>query len=351
MIPDFSDSNRTSPARALWSVVVAVTIGIIATMTGPPPGRQGAAPGYGDVATFGAIVDRIARGEAYYEATGAELRAGGYPTAQVLNWRTPLLLTGIAASPVAARGAFLALGIGVAFLTIALLRPLTVAIVGGAIQLGMLLVFAVPTAIFMAEVWAGALIVLSLCAYIRSRPFAGGLLGLSALFVRELAAPYCAGCAVAAVVNRRWREAVVWLTGLLLYVGYVAWHVTAVWSHQLPTDVAHTDSWLQFGGLQFVLTIVATHVFLVMQPLPVIVAALMLVVAGIASRATPMPIRIASATYLLFFLAVGQGFNTYWAYLIWPTWSLASGFGAHEILQGLAYGTHYAKQLLRRPCV
>ena len=348
MIPDF-DGHRASPARAFWSVVVALAMGVIATMTGPPPAQQGEAPGYGDVTTFEAIVDRVARGEAYYEATGAELRARGYPTAQVFNWRTPLLLSGIAATPVAARGAFLALGVGLAFLTIVLLRPLTVAMVGGVMQLGMLLVFAVPTATFMAEVWAGALIALSLCAYIRSRLLTGALLGLSALFVRELAAPYCAGCAVAAVVNRRWSEAVAWLTGSLLYVGYMAWHVTEVWSHQLPTDIAHTGSWVQFGGLQFLLSIVAAHVWLVMQPLPVIVAALMLVVAGIASRDTPAPIRITSATYLLFFLAVGQSFNTYWAYLIWPTWSLASGFGAHELLQGIRHVTQYLRPLLSRP--
>ena len=115
------------------------------------------------------------------------------------------------------------------------------------------------------------------------------------------------------------------------------------------TDVAHTGSWLQFGGLGFVLSIVATHVWLVMQPLQVIVAALMLVVAGIASRNTPMPIRIASATYLFFFLAVGQSFNTYWAYLVWPTWSLASGFGAHELLQGIRHVTQDLRPLLSRP--
>jgi len=37
------------------------------------------------------------RGDDFYTATGAVLRAGNYPVASVFNWREPLLASGIAA--------------------------------------------------------------------------------------------------------------------------------------------------------------------------------------------------------------------------------------------------------------
>ena len=50
------------------------------------PGSKGGA----DVALYRAEVDRISRGEGYYQAAAAELTPRGYPTRSVFNWRTPL---------------------------------------------------------------------------------------------------------------------------------------------------------------------------------------------------------------------------------------------------------------------
>ena len=43
----------------------------------------------------------------------------------------------------------------------------------------------------MPSLWAGVLIGLSICAYGIDRPRTGVALGLAAVFIRELAMPYC----------------------------------------------------------------------------------------------------------------------------------------------------------------
>src|SRR5262249_12040299 len=44
----------------------------------------------GDTVLHIETIERIRTGEPYYSAVGAELRKHDYPTAQVVNWRTPL---------------------------------------------------------------------------------------------------------------------------------------------------------------------------------------------------------------------------------------------------------------------
>ena len=64
---------------------VAVTLSPLSSSNlGPHPNEAG------DVALYRAEVDRIHRGEGYYQAAAAELTARGYPTRSVFNWRTPL---------------------------------------------------------------------------------------------------------------------------------------------------------------------------------------------------------------------------------------------------------------------
>ena len=162
----------------------------------------------------------------------------------------------------------------------------------------------------MSETWAGVLIGLSACAYAVHRQKVAAPLGLLALFIRELAAPYCMICALAAIVRRRWHEVATWLGGACLYAAYYSWHLTQVWAHRLPTDLAHTGSWLE-GGLSFLLIRVRWHAWLLIAPMPLTALALVLVVAGIVHAGAPRHIRLTSATYVAFFLVTGQYFDTY----------------------------------------
>jgi hypothetical protein len=64
---------------------VAVSLSPMASGFADAPSR-----GASDVDLYHAEVERIARGESYYSAAGAELHERGYPTRSIFNWRTPL---------------------------------------------------------------------------------------------------------------------------------------------------------------------------------------------------------------------------------------------------------------------
>ena len=51
----------------------------------------------GDLELFSSVVAHLQAGTPYYVAMGSELRARGYPAASAMNWRTPLLLSTVAA--------------------------------------------------------------------------------------------------------------------------------------------------------------------------------------------------------------------------------------------------------------
>jgi hypothetical protein len=277
-------------------------------------------------------------GEPYYATMGDELRRGHYPASQVFNWRTPFLLSALAAVP-ATVGRFAAIALCVVLLVVTVVimahEPRTVAAAVLFMQSGVLIAIVVPSAYVMGEMWAGVFIGLSICAYIRKRPMTGVTFGLLALFVRELSAPYCVVCTIVAIVNRRWREAAAWLSGALLYAVYYTWHLLEVHSHQLSSDLGDPSSWMEFGGLQSLLSKVQWHAWLLLTPRAASVLALLLLLAGICTTRTPIHVRVTSAVYVLFFLLAGKAFNQYWGMVAWPTWAFACGYGVDAIRESI----------------
>lgn len=334
----------TARARAVVTLLTLGAIGL-AALRFPAPAMApmatvNAGAGANDVATYQTIVATLRTGAPYYPTLGFELRRGGYPTRSAFNWRTPLLLSAVSAVP---EGVSEAVGRGLLFaLLLALCRALatmrqhsTAVWIASMMQVGALAVLAVPSAVVVGEAWAGVFIGISVWAYGRQRPAFGVTLGLLALFVRELAAPYCVACAIIAAVNRRWRELGGWIGGACVYAAYYGWHLTQVWAHQLPTDIAHSSSWLEFGGLPFLLATVRWQAWLLVLPAPLTALALVLIVAGIADARTPLHVRAAGAVYVLFFLAAGKPFNSYWGMMAWPTWALACGYGVDTTGQAI----------------
>ena len=291
-----------------------------------------------DIISFQAVVSRLRMGEPYYPTVGDELRRGDYPTAHAFNWRTPLVFKTAASLPdnlVVALWMLLGFLMCCATVVVTLAQPVPVVVTAVLIQVGAVTAMDPRAAVVMGEAWSGVLMGLSVCAYVRGRPKVGMPLGLLALFVRELAAPYCVACTVMALFARRWREAAAWIAGAAAYAAYYGWHLTNIWQQQRPSDLSHTSPWLQFGGLAFVLLTVRFHRWLYVSPKPMPALALTLVVAGATNASTPLHVRVTSAVYLAFFLVAGQPFNQYWGLMAWPTWALACGYGLHGILESL----------------
>jgi len=270
-----------------------------------------------DVKMFRRVVNRMSAGEAYYEALGAELRNGGYPTRSVFNWRSPLHLTSIqiATEPVS-RWVLAALAAGAMLLaTLATNRaggPGLVQFVVTGLAVSECFLFNLDFHLY-PEVWAGVLLVISVSAYEFDCWPAAVAAGLPALFYRELAMPYVLVSLAFALRRKRRAEVLAWLVGLALWAFYFLMHAQAAIAQVRPTDMAVQFDWVRFGGLRFVLL---TTLMSLLVGFPNWVAALFFPAmlfglagwrSGIGSR-----VGILVAVYMAAFSVVGMPVNMYW---------------------------------------
>lgn len=293
----------------------------------PPP------PGKGDAALFMKVIDRLAAGEPYYQALGDEMRRDSYPARSPFNWRTPFHLTLLAQTGVPAATLILKLlTLAAVLATAAVLAQVgrTEAVIGTLAQMGALASAFQPQAVAVSEIWAGVLIALSVSAYSRTWWFAGALLGAGAVFIRELAAPYCVACAILSFRVRR-GEAGVWIAAGLAYAAYFGIHVWQVDAHQLAGDLAHEQPWQRWNGVQFTLATIAVNGWLSFVPKWTTAVYMVLALAGTTSRKMVPQVRWALLGYVALFAIAGQPFNYYWGFVTAPLWA----FGLAHAPDGL----------------
>jgi hypothetical protein len=334
----FVGSVTPMRARALLAawIVIALTASLLEIRQTPVPAARSVRTAAGDVALFRAVMARVRAGEPYHRALAAELRPRKYPTASVFNWRTPALyrLTGFL-YPDAVRALLVGLGGLVLVATGIAMKARSAPALAGALflQLGAVVTVMVPSAPLMTEAWAGMLLALSICAYQLRAWRTAAFIGMLALFVRELAAPYVVVCALLAVRRRRWAEVTIWVAGALMYFMYYWWHVHEVWGLQQPGDLAHAQSWLYGGGPAFLLRTLRTNAWLLVSPgwLPSASFLLATLIAACLSGQTAPHLRLTVLTYLSLFLVVGQPFNDYWGLLTAPIWALAAADGVDAL--------------------
>jgi len=324
----YSDRGRVA-ARIVLAVFVVVAAGAVAVTQSSL--RQGYAHVEGrgrdsnDIVLYDAVARRIRDGETYYAASAVELTARGYPTASVFNWRTPLPMALIAylPHPLLAK---LILGTLSGLLVLLVLEwmsrergpiagLLATLLVTGALMFGVL-----GNKYAMPVLWAGPLLGISFCAYGLGWRRTAIVAGVAAAFFRDLAAPYCVFALGYAMFKRRWREAAGWALGLALYAAYFAWHAMQATLHMPAGAEHHAESWLQFGGAGFLVSLAQVNAYLL--PLPQWVAGLYLVLAlvGFAGARGEAGQRagICTACYLIGFAFIGHDFNQYWGALVAP---------------------------------
>ena len=286
--------------------------------------------GDSDMALYQRVVERIHRGEGYYDALGSELRAGKRAAASVLNWRTPLHLLTVGWLPSLAWGrALLALSalaaLGLAFIVMGRSEMPFSGALALLLMLGPLSVCFSPPGIFFAEVWAGVLIVVSTsCCGLGWRP-AGIATGLLALFFRELALPYVLVCAVLAWRGKRRSEVLAWAAGLGGYAVYFAVHALIVSSRIVPGDVANPVGWVQFGGVGFLLRTSSVGWLMLLPPwITALYLPLALLGLGGWKHPTAQYALLTVASYMAIFAVVGHSVNLYWGGIFTPLLSLGA---------------------------
>jgi len=276
--------------------------------------------GNGDAATYQQIVDRMQSGSDFYTATGAVLRSRNYPVASVFNWREPLLSAGIAA--LSERGAMLVLGT----LALSLLlraRTLLRGVLGVLPILPALVMVTIYDAMFYAELWAGLCIGHSAVSYARNQPVSGVAWAMVALFMRELAAPFCFVAGVRALWRRERQEIAAWAIGGVAFIAYYGWHVRTVLAHIQEGDPAQQQPWIAFGGLSFLL-----HAFRnasgALVGLPPFLFGVLVAFAVSAwwSKTMTWHVRAGVIAYAVFFSVFGLPFNGYWGLIVAPLFGL-----------------------------
>ena len=180
-----------------------------------------------------------------------------------------------------------------------------------------------PHAIVAGEVWSGVLIAASLCAYFANARVAGAIVGVCAVFLRELAVPYTIVCGLASLIAKRRAESIVWIAGGIAYCVYFAVHVLQIWAHQQPGDLAHLDSWIRWNGIAFTTTTVKVSGWLGAAPHALSAYYVLLGLAGLASTTIPQQVAWPLLAYVVLFAFVGQPFNFYWGWVTAPIWAFA----------------------------
>jgi hypothetical protein len=290
--------------------------------------RLSAVAGLDDIALHAATIAELSAGAPYYVAVGTQLRSRGYPSASIANWRTPLhyraivalgstrasqLLTTLALS-VIALGAYAcrARFAGAWFVSACvLLGTMTPALLVR------------PGGVVMAEIWAGVLIGLAIALYQLRAWTVAALVGVLAIFMRELAAPFGLVCGLLALRARRRAEIAVWVWGAVSYAVYYTWHALHVIAAIQPTDYAWPHSWVRLLGWPFVLQTAWVSGWTIMLPYVVTPVVAVIALCSTIARAIPPQLRWPVLVYVAFFCVVGQEFNHYWGFVTAPLWTFA----------------------------
>ena len=144
--------------------------------------------------------------------------------------------------------------------------------------------------------------------------------GIAAVFFRDVAGPYCVLALCAAIWQRRFKEAQLWLGGLAAYAAFFLWHWVQIDPLRSADAAAHTGGWVQFAGAAFVIATAQMNGFLLNLPQWVTAVYLPLALLGFASwqsRAGQFA-GLSAVLFAVLFSFVGREFNQYWGSITAP---------------------------------
>ena len=271
---------------------------------------------------YRAVVDRVRHGEGFYPASVAEQIERDYPVRPAMTVREPTLAWGLAAVGGWRHGVIglAALAIAAALAMIRRLETIdsrrwffALSGLGVLVALGP---YVGPIQVTQHECWAGLLIVLSLALRTPER-FAWAVgLGLAACLFRELAAPYLALMAIAAIAERRHREARAWVAAGALFAVLYATHLWAV-ARETSAGDPESPGWFARDGLPHVLETIRLTTFASAGPDILSVLVLVLGLLGWASISSPTASRVLGWTmfWVVATLFIGRPENIMWGFM------------------------------------
>jgi hypothetical protein len=320
-------------SRLVLVVLAGLLVAGVWLPPAPPPNPKTVRGG--DIVLFRAVVERMRAGEPYYATMRDELRARGYPTASIFNWRPPATFMLMARLPGTIHVLMFGLGVAALIATARVFRglPAGIRLVAIVLGLGAAVVPFLPTdGLYLPELWAGIFLLLSVLFYALGAARPAVCCAIAAACARELVMPYLLASVALAWRERRWQEVKWYAGGLAVFAAYYGAHVTAARAHIFPGDMAHTFSWLSFGGWPFVVSTTAMGGWHILFPRWTGAIGAVLVAASIWSPAE-RHLKIMALTFLSMFCVLGQPFNNAWGLITGPTYGLAAAYGVLGVQQ------------------
>lgn len=322
---------------------VPITAGAEAMATPAAAGApDGAAPGRSardaDLALYDRVIERVAKGESYYDFIVEEQRRSGYPVRPGLVVRLPTL-------------AYLDAGLGHSGQIAAAVLLVLAALVAWWRRLGeepggdprrwvKLLCLYVGVSIGLTshffvlhELWAGTLLALAFGLHHPGRWGASLAVAALALAIREHALPFVLLMAAVAFWRRDWKEGAAWTALGAAFVAVLAVHLQVVSAHTSPADPA-SQGWLEMRGLSGWLSNVVLSSNLRFLPHWLAGPLAIAMIAGWAGWRSPAGTfgTLLFLGYALAFAIAGREENYYWGLAIAPAMFLGLAFAPRAIV-------------------
>lgn len=290
-------------------------------------------PLYGDDSHFyHRIIQQVRQGYGYYDVANIELRQHGFKPNSIFNWRLPTYAWFIGSFSNPGFANAILVGLSIIALILAFLSeikriPLFLATACVCIIFGVFRIFyTVPLpefgmtrAALFQEPWAAVFITISVASYGLGWNLVGVLAGVSALFWRELALPFCVVAFGLAIWRKEKREWIAWSVGLVAFTIFYLSHVLQINGKLLetPFEGAKASTWIAFSGLRF--HFVAMNVNEWMSGRQAWLMAFFIALSFIGfsgwSGKQGVLVGLSATAYLLIFSVVGRTTNGYWGYV------------------------------------
>lgn len=291
-----------------------------------------------DLQLYDTAIERIQRGENYYDFIVEEHRKAHYPVTPGLAVRLPTL---------AYVDAFLGKGgqTGVAIvLMFAVLivwwrrlgeepgcegrtRRMALALLFVGASLGLNRYYFV-----LHELWAGMLLALAFGLHRPGKWGAALAVAALALAIREHSLPFVLLMAAMAFWRRDWREGAAWAALVLVFLAALSWHLSIVAEQVLPSD-RPSPAWLMMRGMSGWLSNVALSSNLRFLPHWLAGPAIVLMVFGWAGWRSAAG-EFGTLLYLGYgvaFMLAGRPDNFYWGAMIAPAMFIGLAFAPRAI--------------------
>jgi hypothetical protein len=178
------------------------------------------------------------------------------------------------------------------------------------------------------ELWSGMLLALAFGLHRPGRKWGWALVAAAlAVAIREHALPFILLMAAMAFWRRDWKEGVAWSALALLFLSFLAWHLSIVAGLAQPGDRIGA-SWMAFRGLSGWLSNVALSSNLRYLPHWLAGPTLILMVFGWTGWKSPAAIygTLLYLGYGLAFMIAGRPDNYYWGAMVAPAMFLGLAF-------------------------